>query len=50
MVDCVGGDGCAGGDPADAWLHVATVGGAESSSSYPYISGSIGTVNQEMTI
>ena len=50
MVDCTGGDGCKGGDPADVWLHAATVGGADSSSSYPYISGSTKTVNHEMTI
>jgi len=45
MLDCTGGDGCHGGDPADVWLHVATVGGADSSASYPYVSGITKTVN-----
>ena len=44
MVDCTGGDGCNGGDPADVWLHAATVGGADSSASYPYVSGTTKTV------
>ena len=36
MVDCVGFDGCGGASPGTAWLHAATVGRQDSSSSYPY--------------
>jgi len=40
MNGCIGYNGCKGGSPENVWTHVATVGGHDSSSSYPYTSGS----------
>ena len=43
-VDCLGRDGCGGGDPVSAWVYIAANGGLATESAYPYTSGRTGTV------
>lgn len=36
IVDCIGRDGCQGGNPVEAWNYIVNTGGQDTSSSYPY--------------
>jgi len=39
LVDCLGKDGCNGGNAEKAWQYIASIGGQDTISSYPYVSG-----------